>query len=76
MSPGEIEILLHYWCCPTLHPRADIAYVGETLQRFIDAGLFVRSEKSGSGVDATEGCKVLVDALCAVPFPVQRWVMP
>lgn len=76
MSPCDIEILLHYWCYPVPHPRADAPAVQESIQRFIDAGIFVRCDHAASGINGTEACRVLVEALCAVPFPVQRWVMP
>lgn len=76
MSPNDIEIVLHFWCSPAAHPRQDAPAVADAIQRFVEAGLFKRSEHAANGIECTDGARVLVEALCATPIPVQKWVMP
>lgn len=74
MSPNDIEVLLHCHCTPGPHQRLDAPAVLDAVTRFLDAGLIERV--APSEYRTTEGGRVLVEALCAVPWPVRRWVMP
>lgn len=74
MSPSDIEVLLHYHCSPNPHPRYTANAVREATEEFLDLGLIEPAPRET--YTTTEGGKVLVEALCATPFPVKRWVMP
>lgn len=85
MTPLMIEIALHYY---TTAPEAgDWGYREGRMN--LDAVAEARNVLTARGLlklsnakpclrdyEATDGMRVLVDALCAVPFPEQRWVMP
>jgi hypothetical protein len=78
MTPIEIKILLHYYTMP-----GDYTGVGEgsvsheqALDRFLQLGLLERSNEPGQQYTATEGVKVYVEALMAVPLPERKWVIP
>lgn len=78
MSPLEIEIILHYHISGVDHDRMTAPAVVDAIRRFMAAGLM--QPKTGSqhkrSYELTDGGRMLVDALCSVPFPVQKWVMP
>lgn len=85
-TPLEIDIALWY------HTRATDYGVGngsdynfhmpavqQTFQRFIDAGLLKKHEPNPDLPQryyGTEGLRVYVEALCNMPWPEQRWIMP
>ena len=81
MTPLDIELLLHYHCRACDFERLDAPAVRESLDHFLREGILrSRSEADGAAYPAsyivTEKGFVLVQALCATPYPVQRWVMP
>lgn len=81
MTPSDIEVLLHCHTSPATHPRASAPAVREAIAEFLFLGL-IESCREGYGPDecqpyqTTEGGRVLVQALCSVPFPVKKWSMP
>ena len=82
MSLLEIEILLHYRWSPHDYREGDLSApaVREYINRFRDDwNLLEHSTNDPRNTAAyrlTERGQVFVDALCAVPLPVQVWVMP
>lgn len=84
-SPLEISIALWYFTRPgdyghgTGDRNFNAPAVQETFARFVGAGLLKRHEPSTDLPQhyiGTEGLRVYVEALCALPWPEQRWVMP
>lgn len=78
MTPLEISILLHYHTRPGDFRDGDFgaSLVRPTLEAFVDLGLLKRGGDRGEQYAATAGCRCYVKALCAVPRPVQQWVIP
>jgi hypothetical protein len=79
MTPFSIEIVLHYYYSPEEHRGSHAPIWGGTIQFLLDEGLLAkRAELSeyGASYEATEKGRAYVEALCAMPFPVQKWVMP
>lgn len=84
MTPLEIEMLLHYHCRADEHPRLDAPAVRDALHGFLKDGILrTRTVEemrpamvNGSSYTPTERGCTLVRALCAVPYPESRWVMP
>ena len=83
-SPLEIKIGLHYWTVATEYSWEDEMHRNSPATRNI-LGWFVRDglleklpvpTEYGATYKATEALGVWVEALCAVPFPVQQWVIP
>ncbi len=74
MTPSDINVLIHYYAFSGPHDRVDAPAVREAITTFIERGLMVRDQNGN--ISVTEGGRVLVQALCAVPFPVQKWQMP
>jgi hypothetical protein len=74
MPPGAITALLvAYWSgCPD-YQREHV--VGPLADRLQNAGL-IELGTDGMPWTVTERGRVYVDALCAVPLPEQRWVIP
>lgn len=77
--PLEIMIALHYWTTPGPYSpecpeHANSPAVREACARMIKAGLLQFGETEQ--YTATESTRVFVQALCAVPWPVQEWVIP
>jgi hypothetical protein len=81
MTPLHIKMLFHYHAVAEpyamRHPEhANSAAVEEYRNDLLSANLIEPSDNSGSGFTTTERGRVYVDAICSVPWPVQKWVMP
>ncbi len=77
MTPLYIEIGLHYAVRCDEFPRLAAPACKQAVADFLDRGLLKRPEiDCGRDYEPTDGLKAWVDALCAVPFPVQLWVIP
>jgi hypothetical protein len=80
LTPLHISIALHY------HTRSDqfeLVTMSSVRRQYaldlVAAGLLeVQHDHQGhvTGFYRTDGLAVWVEALCATPFPVKRWVMP
>lgn len=82
-SPLEIQIALHFWTTPTKYAEHEPEHRGSggvknALARFERDGLLEPILPNGYGevYNATAALGIWIDALCAVPFPVQIWVVP
>lgn len=77
MTPLQIEIMLHYHCCASDYRDGDFSApaVRDAIDDFRARGLLKESGNKRV-YEPTEGVRLYVDALCAVPAPVQRWVIP
>jgi hypothetical protein len=81
MTPLHILIAIHYYTSPGNYaegtPHCRSSATREYTQHLIDAGLLRPTPGNERGdYEATDACKVWIDALCAVPFPVRQWVVP
>jgi len=79
MSPLQVEILLHYWYCPddfTLIWEGGAAHK-EFCEELVRLGILRRNGSGSNFYTANmEALKPYVDAVLAVPLPVQVWVIP
>lgn len=77
-TPLIINILLHYHTAGGDYRDGDLSApaVAEAMQWLVDAGLLRLEGTFGRRYVPTDALPVYVEALCAVPFPVQKWVMP
>lgn len=75
MSPNDIDVMLHYYGSRSVHPRIDAPAVRDAIDRFLKAGLFTQSDLADV-YEVTEGGRMYVDALRAVPLPERLWTMP
>lgn len=76
MTPNDIEVLLHVHCSPEPHPRQDAPAVESTIDAFLHSGLIEPRVRLAGMYTTTERGKMLVEMLCATPWPEQRWVDP
>lgn len=81
MTPLEISILIHYHCSPTDFRDGDFSApaVRQAINEFKQTGFIKAAEPSDNVAAAyigTDKCGVYVQALCAVPEPIQKWVVP
>lgn len=81
MTPLHLEIALHYHCKADQFEMVLTNKVRrEYAEDLVSAGM-LKPVYNGvgpvlAGFERTEGLAVFVEALCATPLPVQRWVMP
>ena len=82
-SPLEIQMALHFWTRPTKYAEHEPEHrnsraVQAILVDFVRRGLLLQTLTNHHGeiYEATEALGVWTEALCAVPFPVQKWVIP
>jgi len=45
-SPSNVELLLHYFCSPIKHPRADAPAIKDGTERLLELGAIEPSENS------------------------------
>lgn len=84
MTPLGIEILLHYCVSSAQFRDLDAPAVREAHEEFVRLGLlyppgaFCRENPLGEADYRANraALQVYVDALCAVPLPEQKWVIP
>lgn len=72
MTPYEITLLFDCYCSSAAPRAKQTPLLDETLSRFVTEGLlkdFVHRE-------TTERAKIYLDALCEMPLPVHKWIMP
>lgn len=78
-TPLERAILTHYYVSPTPYPNESSLSV-ELVSRFVDLGLLRRLDfhnEFGAKIEGNkDALEPYMDALAAVPLPVQRWVIP
>lgn len=73
----DLQILLHYFECQTPFPYSSNS-AQKSILMFMKNGLMTStSNENGMNVNCklTEGGRILVEALCSTPLPVQKWVM-
>lgn len=76
VTPLYIEIALHY-CSGAEFPRLDAPACMEAAKQMADADLLAYTAPHGRRMFmAGPALDAWVEALCNVPFPVQRWVIP
>jgi hypothetical protein len=72
-TPYEREILTHHYTSWSPFPR-DTELYREYVEKFARMGLL---RVDGGKVEANkEALRTYMDALAAVPLPVQKWVVP
>lgn len=79
MSPLQIEIVMHYYCCTDDYRGADFSApaVRESIDWMRgDGGLLEESNRSTVNYQLTERGRVYVEALQSVPLPIQTWAIP
>ncbi len=79
MSPAQISVLLHYHARPGDFNNGEMSpsFVDSVIRDFLRSGLLAEyKDPSSQRYIATEATKVYVEALCNVPLPVQKWVIP
>lgn len=77
----QIGLVLHYHYSPVEHPYIDTEpkAFGIAIRGLIDAGLLVphhRTDEYSASYKTTEKAAVYVEAIRALPLPVNQWVMP
>lgn len=82
-SPLKIQIALWYWCRTDDYSSDDIHHrfspaCKEIYNQFLKEELLVEAKEGVNGPTYKAGpaLECYVDALCAIPFPVQQWVIP
>lgn len=81
MTPLQIQILLHYYCSPTDFRDGDFTApaVHEAIEDFEESGFLRLSDPSdqlGSILVSTDKNAAFINALCSIPEPIQKWVIP
>ena len=83
MTPLEIDILLHYYTTPVDYRDGDFSApaVRKAVDEFVADGLLRPTKQKSGGIgplsyETTERAQVFLQALCALPLPELRWVMP
>jgi len=76
ITPGDIEVLLHYHTNPAPHPRRDTPAVKEATKRFVCEGLIELDDKKQyiTTYITTDRGEAFVKVLCNTPLPTQAWI--
>jgi hypothetical protein len=78
MTPNDIEILIHCYVSPSPHPRIEHLAVLESMEGMkVDGLLFFDGMTDGLPVYTTTPMgEAHMKNLCALRYPVQKWVLP
>lgn len=85
MTPLQIKMMLHYYAIAAPYSKEDEDHanspaVTEQREWLLNADMLRYSSKSSSesssGYEVTERGEAFVDALCSLPLPVSKWVIP
>ena len=81
MTPLQIKMVLHYYAIAEPYALLDPAHAKSAAvcaQRALlcSDGLIEATAEAQSGYRITPRGEAYVDALCAMPLPVSKWVMP
>jgi len=77
LSPLKIGILLHYYCRVDDYPRMHVPSVCVIIDEFCRLGLlYPNHDNEGVRFKKTDGLDVYIDAICSVPLPIKKWVIP
>jgi len=71
MTPLELEVLIHCYVTPELHPRIHAPAVKEAHEFFEEIGLI---EQQKDFYSTTDRGKAYISMLCSLPLPEQKWV--
>lgn len=77
--PLDIEILMHYCVSGSDFPRLGAPECKRTICDLLAKELLdvvPMEADSDQSYRATDGARVYLDALCAVPFPKRVWTIP
>jgi hypothetical protein len=72
-TPNDLDVLLHYYSSPTLHPRAHAPAVREATESWIRLGMLRLMDDSDS-YEATDRGRVHVYQLCHLSLPTICWI--
>ncbi len=73
LTPFEITVIIHHHVSPTPFPTPSIAY-NHAVLKLVKAGILIGDYKN---CQANQGAtQVYIDAICSVPLPIQKWVIP
>ena len=79
MTPLMIEILIHYYCRVDDFRDLDAPAVKDAIDYFLDNGLIkinTNTKYYGVYTGNQDALKVYIEALCNVPLPELKWVIP
>jgi len=76
MTPNDIEVLIHYHCSPTVHPRIEAGAVKNALRWLLLSGIIEQEPETSleNRYCTTDKGKALMKLLCDTLIPVQAWV--
>jgi len=76
VTPLEVEVLLHCYCCPDPHPKSDVPSVRDILDEWVALEVLWMPPSNGkpSVPRTTDLGEAWVRAICAVPIPRVAYV--
>lgn len=72
-TPNNLEILMHFYVSPSIHPRYDAPAVREGVQYLIDHGMLFEGELYCT---VTPKGEFFIKHLMDIPFPVETYRIP
>lgn len=81
MTPLQLTMLLHYYSIAEPYAlrqpeHANSPVVKDQRMGLMNEGLLLVSDITGSEYKVTEKGKAFIEALCNMPLPVCKWVIP
>jgi hypothetical protein len=71
MTPNDIEVLIHCYVTPCIHPRIEAPAVIGAMRAFASEGILEKQD--GEMYSVTDKGEALMNMLCSTPLPVQVW---
>ena len=75
MSPNDLEVLIHCYVSPNVHPRTGAPAVDEAIHKFLKDGIFCTTEEKYVYRVSSKG-QAWLNMILSTPYPQERWVDP
>lgn len=75
MTPCDLEVLIHCYVSPIVHPHITAPAVQNAIAQFLDDGIIVPDGSEG-GFSPTAKGKAWLKMILATPQPEQKWIDP
>ncbi len=75
MTPLAVQMLLHYWCCNEQFPNQTSQAQREAIRYFEKMGLVSIDPATNVVTPNRDALNPYIEAVLAVPLPIQKWVL-
>ncbi len=73
-TPNDIEVLLHFCCCASEHPRHYAPAVAETIERYLKDEILKPKNNTQNNYELTDKGYAWLNCILNTEYPNKVWV--